>query len=155
MGKSDALSHHSEHGLGSSNNRNLVLLHPELFVVHTLEGLTLVGEECEIVCEIRKAFGEEVVEDEVAVAVRKLQESGGKSLVFSEWAETDGLLMFRCTYVPDVQDLWWQIVAQHHDTQIAGHPGHWKTLELVTRSYWWPHMSHYIGEYTKTCDLCL
>ena len=64
------------------------------------------GEEQGIVQEIREAFGEEVVKDEVAVAVRKLRESGGKSLVSSEWAENDGLLMFRGKiYVPDVKDL--------------------------------------------------
>ena len=91
------------------------------------------GEEHGIVGDIREAFGGEVVEDEVAVAVRKLQESGGKLLVSSECTETDGLLMFRGKiYVPDVKDLWWHIVAQHHDTWIAGHPGCWKTLKLVT-----------------------
>jgi Integrase zinc binding domain len=58
-------------------------------------------------------------------------------------------------YVPDVHDLRRHVVAQHHDFQVAGHPGRWKTLELVSQNYWWPHMSRYIGEYTKTCDLCL
>ena len=72
MGKSDALSHHSDHSLGSGDNSNMILLHPELFTVCALEGLTLVGEECRIVGDIREAFGKEVVEDEVAVAVRKL-----------------------------------------------------------------------------------
>ena len=74
----------------------MILLHPELFTVHTLEGLTLVREECGIVGNIREAFGEEVVEDEVAVAVRKLQESGGKSLVSSKWAKNDRLLIRYC-----------------------------------------------------------
>ena len=72
MGKSDALSHRLDHGLGSGDNSNMILLRPELFAVRALEGLTLVGEEHEIVHKIREAFGEEVVEDEVAVAVRKL-----------------------------------------------------------------------------------
>jgi len=40
-------------------------------------------------------------------------------------------------------------------TQIAGHPGCWKTLELVSRNYWWSQMSRYIGQYMSTCDLCL
>ena len=156
MGKSDALSCCLDHGLGSSDNSNMILLHLELFAVHALEGLTLVGEEHGIVGNIREAFGEEVVEDKVAVAVRKLRESGGKLLVSSEWAETDGLLMFGGKiYVPDVKNLQQHIVAQHHDTWIAGHPGHWKTLKLVTCNYWWPHMSHYISKYTKTYDLCL
>lgn len=26
---------------------------------------------------------------------------------------------------------------------------------MVSRNYWWPQMSRYIGQYTKHCDLCL
>jgi len=36
--------------------------------------------------------------------------------------------------------------------KVAEHPGRWKTLELVSRDYWWPH---YIGQYVSTCDLCI
>jgi len=39
--------------------------------------------------------------------------------------------------------------------KVAGHPGRWKTLELVSRNYWWPQMSRYIRQYVSTCDLCL
>ena len=42
-----------------------------------------------------------------------------------------------------------------NDTPIAGHPGYWKTLELVSRNYWWPQMSRYISQYVSTCNLCL
>jgi len=28
-------------------------------------------------------------------------------------------------------------------------------LELVSRNYWWPQISRYIGQYISTCDLCL
>jgi len=58
-------------------------------------------------------------------------------------------------YVPQTLDLRRQIVALCHNTYIAGHPGCWKTLELVSRNYWWPQMSRYIGQYVSTYDLCL
>jgi hypothetical protein len=95
-----------------------------LFVVRVLEGLTLVGEECGILWEVRKAFGEASLEDEVSGAVWKLKESGGRSLVSAEWVETDGVLTFRGkVYVPDVRNLRQQIVAQHHDSWVAGVSG--------------------------------
>jgi hypothetical protein len=42
---------------------------------------------------------------------------------------------------------------KHHNTHIARHAGRFKTLELISRNYWWPQMSRYIGTYVKTCDL--
>jgi hypothetical protein len=57
-------------------------------------------------------------------------------------------------YVPKDRDLRLRIVEQHHDTCIAGHAGHFKTLEFVSCNYWWPQMSRYIGIYIQHCDLC-
>jgi hypothetical protein len=54
-----------------------------------------------------------------------------------------------------VPDLRHRITEQHHDLKIRGHTGHWKTLELISRSYWWPNMSQYVSQYCKLCDLCL
>ena len=74
----------------------------------------------------------------------------------AEWLESEGLLFFRGKiYVPKDRDLRRRIVEQHHDTRVAGHAGRWKTLELVSRNYWWPQMSRYIGSYVRTCDLCV
>jgi transposase InsO family protein len=92
----------------------------------------------------------------VAKAARELRKDKGRGMVKSaEWSESDGLLVFHGKiYVPKDRELRCRIIEQHHDTHITGHAGHFKTLELVSRNYWWPQMSHYIGVHVKTCDLC-
>jgi len=73
-----------------------------------------------------------------------------------EWSNVDSLLQFQGKiYVPWNLELHRHIVSLYHDTKIAGHPGQWKTLELVSQNYWWPQMSQYIGQYVSMCDLCL
>ena len=37
---------------------------------------------------------------------------------------------------------------------MAGHFGVQKTLELVTRRYWWPQLRKFVEEYVRTCDVC-
>jgi len=78
------------------------------------------------------------------------------SLQSAEWSEHDSLLYYRsCIYVLNTSDLCRRIVSLCHDTKVAGHLGHFKTLELVSRSYWWPNMLWYVGMYVSHCDLCL
>ena len=38
-------------------------------------------------------------------------------------------------YVPDEEDLQFQVVKLHHDTPVVGHPGYKKTIELLQRTY--------------------
>jgi len=92
----------------------------------------------------------------VTQAITSLAKSHGKSLCADEWRQVDGLWYF-CDkiYVPNILDLQQWIAEQHHDSKITGHAGHWKTLELISQNYWWPHMSRFIGKYCKACDLCL
>jgi len=47
MGKPDTLSCRSDHGTGTDDNSDVVLLTPKLFVVHALEGLQFTGPEQE------------------------------------------------------------------------------------------------------------
>jgi len=156
MGKLDTLSRRADHGNGASDNENIVLLRLEFLAVRALEGVELVGVEQKILSDIRKGNRNGDQEEPIAKVARELWSSANEAVHSSEWLNIDGLLRFReKIYVPRSLDLCRQIVALCHDTQIAGHPGHWKTLELVSRNYWWPQMSRYIGQYVSTCDLCL
>ena len=57
-------------------------------------------------------------------------------------------------YVPKDHKLRIEIVKLHHDTLTAGHPGQWKTLELVTHNYWWPGVTNQVKRYIAGCDCC-
>jgi len=132
MGKPDALFHRSNHGTGADNNSNVVLLTPKLFVVHALEGLQFTGPEQDILRDIRQGT-KQPKEEPIARAAQELRKLSTRSLQSAEWSEHDGLLYYRgCIYVPDTSDLCRRIVSLCHDTKVAGHPGCFKTLELIS-----------------------
>jgi hypothetical protein len=132
-----------------------MLLAPELFRIHALAGVRLEGE-CNILWEVWRSLKDDIQEESVVKAARELRKDKGRGTINStEWSKSDGLLMFHGKiYVPNDRDLRHRIVEQHHDTRIAGHAGCFKTLELVSRNYWWPQMSRNISIYMKHCDLC-
>jgi len=124
--------------------------------VRALEGVELTDVEQKILSDIRKGNWNRDQEEPIAKAVQELRCSTNGTVHSLEWSNIDGLLRFQGKiYVPQSPDLCRQIVTLCHDTHIAGHPGCWKTLELVSWNYWWPQMSRYIGQYASTCDLCL
>ena len=156
MGKSNTLSRHVDHRSRGGDNTDMTMLPPSLFAIHTLEGVTAIGAEAEVLRDIRKEFRDGEKEDSMVKAVEELWKGHSRSVQTAEWSESDGLLHFHGKiYIPDGKDLHRRIMSQHHDTRVVGHTGRWKTLELVSWNYWWPQMSCYIGQYVKMCDLCL
>ena len=57
-------------------------------------------------------------------------------------------------YVPKDEELRAEVIRLHHDMPAAGHGGRWKTVELVTRNYWWLGVTRDVGKYVEGCDLC-
>ena len=84
MGKPDALSRRADHGTGTSDNSDIVLLTPKLFAVRALEGLEVVGPELDILRDIRKGVKdpkEEPVEERaICCGVKCASESRSKDL---------------------------------------------------------------------------
>jgi hypothetical protein len=81
MGKPDALSRRADHGDGSGDNKDITLLCPELFVICALEGLTVEGEEQDILRNIHHGNRTGAQEDAVAAVAQALKKStAGKSL---------------------------------------------------------------------------
>ena len=152
--KPDALSRRPDHGKGENDNEDVVLLKPSYFKIQAMkQGHVLInGEERNLLKKIRNAKD---LDESVIKAVKELKQSSSKKLDGEEWSEEQGLILFRGkVYVPKDSDLRRQIVNLHHDSQVTGHAGRWKTLELVSRNYWWPGMSRYIALYCKGCDRC-
>jgi hypothetical protein len=158
MGKPNALSCRADHDDGRLENQGQVLLSPELFQVWALTVVRAEGEVKELLHEIHQSMCSTELKDPVAKAAALLQrDKQWGQLHRSEWDfKGEDLLLFNgCIYVPDATDLRRRIIAQHHDSLIAGHPRRWKTLELISQSYWWPNMSCMIGKYMSTCNTCL
>ena len=57
-------------------------------------------------------------------------------------------------YVPKDEKLRAEVIQLHHDIPVVGHRGQWKTVELVTRNYWWLGVTRDVGKYIEGCDLC-
>ncbi|KAF8761558.1 hypothetical protein RHS01_00200 [Rhizoctonia solani] len=48
------------------------------------------------------------------------------------------------------EDLLWEF----HNSPLAGHPGQQRTLELVSRNYWWPGIKSSAKEWVECCPIC-
>ena len=57
-------------------------------------------------------------------------------------------------YVPKDEKLRVEIIRLHHDMPIARHGEQWKTVELVTRNYWWPEVMREVKRYMKGYNQC-
>ena len=103
---------------------------------------------------LERIKGSKSRDEAVVKAFRDLKGSSGM-LRNDEWQEKDGLVTLNGkVYVPKDPLLRHDIVHLHHDTPTTGHPGRWKTLELVSCNYWWPGISQYVSQYVKGCDKC-
>ena len=138
MGKVDALSRRVDHETGPMID-NFTLLKEHWFAAsHTIDGADNLKEMC---LKHIKLYDRSVVE------------KVGKD---NDWElAEDGLIYRRGKMViPNHPELRGRVIASHHDSIAAGHPGAAKTQDLIMRSYWWPSIRKDVRKYVTGCHTC-
>ena len=59
-----------------------------------------------------------------------------------------------CIVVPKDNILQRGVIALHHDSQTAGHPGQKRTMQAIERNYWWPTIKFNTTMFVKGCAIC-
>ncbi|KAI0998665.1 hypothetical protein K3495_g9532 [Podosphaera aphanis] len=55
---------------------------------------------------------------------------------------------------PDDESIQLQLLHRAHNSGPAGHPGRERTIDLITRTYWWPGLTIAARRFCKGCLLC-
>ena len=138
--KADLLSRRSDHDQGKDDNKDVILLKPELF---RMTQVHFKAPSDELLDQIKST---KRLDTSVKLALEKS---------LPDWKRDGDLILYReKVYVPRDEKLRERIIRLHHDTPLVGHPGEYRTQELVERNYWWPRMGNQIKEYVRTCDAC-
>ena len=151
MGKVDGLSRRPDWKVGvDKDNENQRIIKDNWLC--RLEKVIIEGPEVEIIEKIKKARGKD---EEVVRIVEEIKKAGVKSIQGEQWRiEGELVLKEGKVYVPKDEELRAEIIWLYHDVPMTGHRGKWKTVELVTRNYWWPGVTREVGWYVEGCDLC-
>ena len=155
MIRADPLSRRPDHEEGvNSDNSDRTLLTPEFFAIKALQpSHESTVDDAQLLSRIKAALENDTMTKDYQALLQSGPREFGKNL--QEWNFENGLLLHRGkVYVPKDRDLRLDLLKLHHDTRLAGHQGRWKTLELISRNYWWPGMSIDVKKYVQGCDTC-
>jgi len=151
MGKADRLSRRADWKVGvDKDNENQVLIKDNW--IRSMYEVAVEGPEVEMLEKIKKARSKD---EDVVRVVEEMKKAGVRELHDNEW-QIEGELVLKegKVYIPKDEELRAEVIQLHHDVPAAGHGGRWKTVELVTRNYWWLGVTRDVGKYVEVCDLC-
>jgi len=132
------------------DNEDQRLVKPEWLEVRKMEIVEIIVDGVDLLEEVRKS---KVKDNEVVKAVEEMKRAGVKMLRDEEWREANGIIYKeRKVYVPNNDKLRIEIIRLYHNTPVGGHGGQWKTVELVTQSFWWPGITKEVKQYIEGCD---
>ena len=104
---------------------------------------------------LEKIKQSKVKDNEVVKVVKEIKQTEVKMLRDEEWREVDGMMYKeRKVYVPKDNILRAEIIRLYHDIPVGKYKGQWKTVELVTRNFWWPGVMKEVKRYVEGYDFC-
>jgi len=72
-----------------------------------------------------------------------------------QWSISEGLLYYKDRlFIPDNEDLQTLIAKICHNSKIAGHFGQEKTLEIITRDFYWKKITDWVNDYVRSRTTC-
>jgi len=151
MGKADGLSRRVDWKVGvDKDNENQVLIKDNW--IRSMYEVVVEGPEVEMLEKIKKVRSKD---EDVVRVVEEMKKVGVRELHGNEWQiERELVLKKGKVYVLKDEELRVEVIQLYHDVLAAGHEGRWKTVELVTRNYWWPGVTRDVEKYVEGCDLC-
>ena len=80
----------------------------------------------------------------------KSQLESGK--VFDTLSLEDRLVLYKTkSSISITNELKLTVTRRFHDVKVVGHLGRDKTMERITRTYYWPDIDQLVREYVRTC----
>jgi transposase InsO family protein len=153
--RADPLSRRTDHKEGiEHDNGDRVLLDTKILAINALRPGNITSIPTDIKTQIRECQNHD---PEVSTALATILANGPKSITkgLEDWNLEDGLILRQGRiYVPQSPELQKHITQTYHESPATGHPGHWKTYELLTREYWWPGMSTFVKDFVDGCAQC-
>lgn len=95
--------------------------------------------------------------EEILTFLQKSKSSAPVSIkkAFKDYTMEAGLLFYQGRIcVPDNEGIKSHLLELFHNSPIAGHPGHQRTFELLSRHYYWPGMRSFVQRYVESCERC-
>ena len=127
--KADALSRRPDYDVGEHDNENVTVL-PDTLFVRTLTTIHTNHDE----------QNEEVL--------KKWIDPHELKLVDGTWYKNAWQV------ITNVGEGTRAVIKAHHDSQVYGHPGIARTIQLVERANWWPGLRREVTNYVRGCAEC-
>jgi hypothetical protein len=119
----------------------------------TLSQIDMRKYNADFIQEVRQASEEDPDWQERKTELDRLQLEGKPFP--QHWQIIEGLLYYKNRlFIPNKEELMTVIAKGCHDSQVAGHFGQEKTVEIATRDFHWKGLTNWINDYVRSCDEC-